>query len=84
MVIDNYPEMWYITRPKNKFIIFGNVKFLVNFICHNAMIIGKCVKCRGDLWIFVKDITKYQTVAGKEDDDVDATNNEIFLPDNDD
>jgi hypothetical protein len=24
------------------------------------------------------------TVAGKEDDDVDATNNEIFLPENDD
>jgi hypothetical protein len=32
----------------------------------------------------VKDITKYQTVGGKEDDDVDATNNEIFLPENDD
>jgi hypothetical protein len=32
----------------------------------------------------VKDITKYQTVVGKEDDDIDATNNEIFLPENDD
>jgi hypothetical protein len=32
----------------------------------------------------VKDITKYQTVVGKEDDDVEATNNEIFLPENDD
>jgi hypothetical protein len=32
----------------------------------------------------VKDITKYHTVVGKEDDDVEATNNEVFLPDNED
>ena len=32
----------------------------------------------------VKDITKFHTEMGKEDDDVEASNNELFLPDNDD
>jgi NADPH-dependent 7-cyano-7-deazaguanine reductase QueF-like protein len=32
----------------------------------------------------VKDITKYGTEMGKTDEDKDATNNELFLPDNDD
>jgi hypothetical protein len=31
----------------------------------------------------VKDITKYNTDMGLTDKDQDATNNEVFLPDND-